>query len=496
MGTCINLEKFTQSRIVVVGDLMLDRYLWGDVERISPEAPVPVFHVKKLSEIPGGAGNVVSNLTGLGCSVIVIGVCGNDATGERLNGLLQNARVETHILSESDRPTVTKTRVVCHGQQLLRLDEEEIGPVGSKMKRDVIDIVESSVRKCNAIILSDYGKGLLQSEEVSQGIINLAKESNIPVIIDPKGRDWERYRGATCVTPNVKELELVHGDTVAIKEQLVQAMRCVLGKYNLEWLVVTRGPLGMCLMDRNAEPIFIPTLARQVYDVSGAGDTVVATLAAGVGSGYTFPDSAKVANLAAGIVVGKAGTQPINMFELKISLQTTGVESTTSDYVQKIASRPAATIQVDGWKASRQKIVFTNGCFDLLHPGHIHLLNQAKHLGDHLVVAINSDASVRRLKGPGRPILAERDRACLLASLDSVDLVMVFESDTPEELLKALKPDILVKGSDHKLEEVVGRAIVESYGGTVQFIPVLTGYSTTTIAHKVLESYGNSAKNV
>jgi D-beta-D-heptose 7-phosphate kinase/D-beta-D-heptose 1-phosphate adenosyltransferase len=245
-------------------------------------------------------------------------------------------------------------------------------------------------------------------------------------------------------------------------------------------------------MNRNEAPIFIPTLARQVYDVSGAGDTVTATLALCIGSGLPFPDAAKVANLAAGIVVGKVGTQAINLLELQSSLGTTGIDTPISNVTQKLAALSATITQVEAWKTGRQRIVFTNGCFDLLHPGHVHLLNQAKSLGDRLIVAINSDDSVRRLKGPGRPILAERDRASLVASLDCVDLVLLFESDTPDDLLRIIKPHLLVKGADYKRGEVIGRTLVESYGGQVRLIPFLPGYSTTDIASKVLEAHGNS----
>ena len=250
----------------------------------------------------------------------------------------------------------------------------------------------------------------------------------------------------------------------------------------------------MCVMNRNEAPIFIPTLARQVFDVSGAGDTVTATLALCVGSGLTFPHGAKVANLAAGIVVGKVGTQPINLLELQSSLGTTGVDAPISGITQKLASRSAAITQSEAWRTGRQRIVFTNGCFDLLHPGHVHLLNQAKTLGDRLIVAINSDDSVRRLKGPGRPILSERDRASLVASLDCVDLVIIFESDTPDDLLSCIRPHSLVKGSDYKQEQIMGRAIVESYGGEVRLIPLLNGYSTTDIATKVISAHGNGKR--
>lgn len=485
MSTSVDLDKIKKMRILVVGDLMLDRYLWGDVERISPEAPVPVFHIRKRSDMPGGAGNVVSNLVGLGSSVTVVGLIGNDVSGELLKMLLQKTNVSTHVITDFCRSTITKTRVVSQGHQLVRIDEEDNLCASIKIKNRIKGLIEESISACNAIILSDYGKGLLQTKNLCQDIIRLAKERDIPVIIDPKGKDWERYREASCVTPNLKELELVYGEKITDKKQLVQAMRYIMTKYSLGYLVVTRGPLGLCLMDQSQTPVFIPALARNVYDVSGAGDTVIATLAGGVGSGHTFLDSAKVANLAASIVVGKIGTQPINLLELKASLEINGLDACTNYTTHKIASLTAATLQVDAWKANRQKIVFTNGCFDLLHPGHIHLLRQAKDLGDWLVVAVNSDVSVKRLKGPSRPILAENDRASLLASLSFVDLVLIFNEDTPEEILHHLKPHILVKGADYKLQEIVGRSIVEAYGGRVQTLKLLSGYSTTAITNKV-----------
>lgn len=494
MSYLLDAKQFEQSNVLVLGDLMLDRYLWGDVERISPEAPVPIFHVRRQSEIPGGAGNVVSNLVGLTASVTVIGICGRDAAGERLAKLLENDKIHPHILTHSDRPTITKTRIVSQGQQMLRLDEEEVLPVDETLQAEIVELVKAELSMVSAIILSDYGKGLLQAKEFVQSIITLANDRNIPTIIDPKGSNWGRYRGATCVTPNTKELEALCGHTITSEEQLVEVMRTTILAYDLSWLVVTRGPLGMCVMNRNEAPIFIPTLARQVFDVSGAGDTVTATLALCVGSGLTFPHGAKVANLAAGIVVGKVGTQPINLLELQSSLGTTGVDAPISGITQKLASLSSAITQSEAWKTGRQRIVFTNGCFDLLHPGHVHLLNQAKTLGDRLIVAINSDDSVRRLKGPGRPILSERDRASLVASLDCVDLVIIFESDTPDDLLSCIRPHSLVKGSDYKQEQIMGRAIVESYGGEVRLIPLLNGYSTTNIATKVISAHGNGKR--
>jgi len=408
MANHLDLKKFEKCHILVVGDIMLDEYLWGDVQRISPEAPVPVFHIRKRSEVVGGAGNVVSNLSGLGCSVTVIGVCGDDVAGERLNGLLNNGKIQSFILKDLERPTVTKTRIISSGQQLIRLDDEEIIPVNSNINKDLIQLVKDNLSDCDAIVLSDYNKGVFQPYGLSQSIINLAQNHNIPVMVDPKGKDWTRYKGATCVTPNTKELENFYGDTIDGKEKLVEIMRSILADYNLTWLLVTRGSLGMCLMGRGQTPIFIPALAREVYDVSGAGDTVIATLSLGVASGLTFPNAAKLANLAAGIVVGKIGTQPINLLELKASLGMNG-SKLSGNYINKIASLSVAKIQVQAWQANGEKIVFTNGCFDLLHPGHIHLLNHAKDLGDRLIVGLNSDASVRRLKGQNRPILNEHD---------------------------------------------------------------------------------------
>jgi D-beta-D-heptose 7-phosphate kinase/D-beta-D-heptose 1-phosphate adenosyltransferase len=495
MAGAFDLEKFEKGRVLVLGDIMLDRYLWGDVERISPEAPVPVFHIRKRSETLGGAGNVASNLLGLQCSVTLIGVRGSDGAGERLNRLLDNPRLNAHVVIDSARPTVTKTRVVSHGQQLLRIDEEEIIPLGPDVTRKIVSLAEAAIGDSGAIVLSDYGKGLLLSEALIQPVIAAAKAKNVPVIIDPKGKSWEKYRGATCITPNSKELETTYGESLADQNRLVEAMRWALLEYDLRWLVVTRGPLGMCLMNENDKvPIFVPTLARQVYDVSGAGDTVIATLGLAVACGVDFPDAARLANLAAGIVVGKVGTQPINILELQASLAASD-GAIPGRIMNKITSLHSSAIQVQAWKANGERIVFTNGCFDLLHPGHVHLLSHAKELGDRLVVGLNSDASVRRLKGPSRPILNERDRASLVSSLDCVDLVILFQEDTPELLIETLRPNILVKGADYGLEEVVGRATVESYGGEVHLVPLLQGYSTTAIATRVALANGSRASS-
>ena len=490
----LEIPDFRSCHVLVVGDVMLDRYLWGDVSRISPEAPVPVFRIKKRSVVCGGAGNVVSNLKGLGCKVTLLGICGDDENGKQLTGLFDTNEINAFILQDPGRPTITKTRVVSQGQQLIRLDDEQVFPLDLGIRKKVLTLIEKIAPDCNAIILSDYGKGLFQTDGLTEYVIGAAKEQGIPALVDPKGKDWARYEGATCITPNTKEIEYLVNDRIPDEERLVKVMKNVISKYNLGWLLVTRGPLGMCLAGNDGNPSFIPALAREVFDVSGAGDTVIATLAAGVASGLSFAAAARIANVAAGVVVGKIGTQPITLLELKAAM-TLNSAAGLALHANKIISVSAARVQIDAWRANGEKIVFTNGCFDLLHPGHIHLLSQAKDLGDRLVVGLNSDESVRRLKGPTRPILNERDRAAVLGSLDYVDLVIIFEEDTPTSLLQTLKPDILVKGSDHALDQVVGKELVESYGGEVCLVNLLKGHSTTEITKKVLGNNGLQSKS-
>ena len=480
----LSLEKFKQCRILVIGDVMLDRYLWGGVKRISPEAPVPVFHIKKRSIVPGGAGNVVLNLIGLGASVTLIGIIGDDENGRSLNRMFEDQKIKSMVIKDDKRPTITKTRIVSNGQQLLRIDDENSTDLDGNIKTIITERVTEQIPKHDAVILSDYGKGIFQTTGVTEKLIKKARNAGIPVIVDPKGNDWARYKEATCVTPNTAEFELVFGSPVADENDLLGAMSAIRSKFSLSNLLVTRGSLGMCLVGSSRKPHFIPAIARQIYDVSGAGDTVVAVLTAGIAAGLDFPDAAKMANIAAGVVVGKIGTQPINLLELKAAVGMKN-DSCSGIVNHKLCSPSAAAVQVQAWKAANQSVVFTNGCFDLLHPGHIHLLNESKKCGDRLIVGLNSDDSVRRLKGMSRPILSESDRAAILGALDSVDLVILFDEDTPLGLIDFLKPDILVKGADYRLENVVGKDVVESYGGKVHLVSVLQGHSTTNIANKI-----------
>ncbi len=488
----VDWNEFDRRHVLVVGDLMLDRYLWGDVERISPEAPVPVVRVRNRSDAAGGAGNVAANLIGLGARVTLVGVRGADEAGRRLSALMRQPDFRDLSIECAARPTTTKTRIVSGGQQLLRLDEEQIRPVGPEIVQAALRHIGQAAETADAIVLSDYGKGMLQAPDLCAAAVRIAQTRGIPILVDPKGRDWERYRGATCLTPNRREIEAFDGSPIETDDQLGAVMQRTLRRLGLSRLLVTQGASGMCLMGADGVPLFIPTRARQVYDVSGAGDTVIATLALAVASGIGFADAARLANLAAGVVVGKVGTQPINRLELEQAVRAHGAAPGGGPH-PKLFAADAALIQVDAWRANGAKVVFTNGCFDLLHPGHVHLLNRARDLGRRLVVGLNADASVARLKGPGRPILNERDRAAVLGALDCVDLVVLFDEDTPERLIARLKPDILVKGADYRLDQVAGREIVESYGGSVRLIEVIEGYSTTGIARKLRQAGSGAA---
>jgi len=478
------LPDFRNCRIMVLGDVMLDRYLMGEVKRISPEAPVPVLRVKERYEALGGAGNVCNNLVNLGCTTVLLGITGEDLDGKALKELCGQKGIDNHLLIDQLRPTITKTRIMAREQQLLRLDEEESNCLSDLIRSELLTRFAEHLPACQAVILSDYGKGIFQTPDFCQMVISLANKRGVPVLVDPKGKQWERYRFATCITPNASELEQVAESAIQNEPQLSKEAERIRGIYEVRWLLVTRGSKGMCLLGPQKEPLIIPTIAREVYDVSGAGDTVIATLAACVACGLSFPEAARVANIAAGIVVGKLGTQPVTAAELQNALVL--AESGNGLHgAGKISSADSAQMQVLAWRSNGGKIVFTNGCFDLLHPGHIHLLHQARALGDRLIVGLNTDSSVRRLKGPGRPILSENDRAILLAALSCVDLVVRFDEDTPLALIETLRPDVLVKGNDYRIDQVVGRESVEAYGGRIELVSVLTGHSTTNISNKI-----------
>ncbi len=465
---------------------MVDRYLWGEVRRISPEAPVPVVRIIDRSEALGGAGNVAGNLYGLGCACMLIGVRGKDDAGERLAAMTRCKKIKSGMLTDPTRCTIEKTRVMGQHQQMFRFDQENTHALDTGTKTKLLSIFNAHFRQYDAVILSDYGKGIFQTHGLAQDIISGCRRHHIPVFVDPKGMAWERYDSATCATPNTKELQQVSGVDFNEDDQLAASLTASTRKrLNFDWCLLTRGARGMCLAGKEGEPTIIATEARKVYDVSGAGDTVIATLAVGVASGLSFLQSAKLANYAAGVVVGKVGTQPINLKELQTALRSTENAPTWNDS-HRLVTLETARMQVNTWRAAGEKIVFTNGCFDLLHPGHIHLLNQASRLGSRLIVGLNTDASVRALKGSQRPILCQEDRVSMLSALSYVDLIILFAENTPMSLIKALRPDILVKGSDYQTQEVVGRRFVASYGGRVELIQLMTGHSTTRLMNEKL----------
>lgn len=472
-------SAFGRRRVLVVGDLMLDAYLGGEVARISPEAPVPVVRLERRSATPGGSANVVLNLLGLGLHVVVAGFIGDDAPGRQLRGSLAvaGARVDG-ILTLADRPTTTKTRVVSGHHQMLRIDEEGTGPVLAGDEGRLIAAVRAELESgIAAVILSDYAKGVL-SPEVCRFVIAEARRRGIPVLVDPKGRSFAKYAGATTLTPNRREFELASGldqpDTDGA--DFLAAARRVRDDLALDFLVVTCGDRGIRYLHEDGL-VHHPAASRDVYDVSGAGDTVIATLTAALVAGLSLDEAVRLANLAAGVVVGKVGTTPVSQSELLDAVRGNHVAGNSG----KVFATDSLARRVAEWRARGERIVFTNGCFDLLHVGHVTLLAKARRQGDRLIVGLNSDRSVRQLKGPSRPVVAQDDRAQVIAGLDSVSAVTLFDDETPLRLIERLRPDVLVKGGDYDESQVVGGELVRSWGGRVAIIPLVEGRSTTKI---------------
>ncbi len=470
---------FSSVRALVIGDVMLDHYLWSEVSRVSQEAPVPIARIREKSWMLGGAANVAANLRGLGCTGSLLGVCGEDEAGRILSRKLADSGIGDTLLRDRRRPTILKTRIMAQGQQLIRLDEESVLPLDAESQRALLEKFEVLVADRQVVILSDYAKGLL-SAAVCQNLIAECRKRGVPVLVDPKGKDWERYRGAACVTPNEAELAMVTEGPIDSEANLLAQAAGICNKLDLNWLLVTRGIRGLVLVGRDGSSLAVPARPREVYDVSGAGDTVIATLAAGVAAGLDWQRAAAIANVAAGIVVGKVGTQPVVMDELRVAMRLD-----EAGLFHKITALDAAAMQVDAWRTAGERVVFTNGCFDLLHAGHVRLLHAAAQEGSKLVVGLNSDASVKRLKGAHRPILKQEDRASILAALQCVDLVVLFEDDTPLELIRTLRPDVLVKGADYTRETVVGHELVESWGGRVALVALTEGVSTTHIVDTI-----------
>lgn len=478
------LNRLTDLRILVVGDLMLDEYLWGKAERISPEAPVQVVEVKREELRLGGAGNVANNLAALGVQVEMASVLGDDDDGRLLRDLLAGRGVGTAgIVLAPGRTTSRKSRVLASSQQIVRIDRESRDLIDERLENALLERVRALVPGCRAILVSDYLKGVL-GEPLVQALIAFGRAQGIPVVIDPKGTDYRKYRGATALTPNRKEAQAASGIAIVDEDSLRRAGRQLCGDLALEALVLTRSEEGMSLFFGDGGEVHLPTEAREVFDVSGAGDTVLALIGVGLGAGLPLAEAARLSNLAAGVVVGKVGTSTVTPEEI---LDAAGRGHADSD--RKIHARPALARLLAERKARGETIVFTNGCFDLLHVGHVKYLQAARRLGDRLVLGLNSDASIRRLKGPKRPLIGEEERAHILAALDCIDYLVIFDEDTPLELIAALRPDILVKGADYTPEGVVGKDLVESWGGRVELIEFVDGKSTTNIIDRILQAY-------
>ena len=465
-------------KILVIGDLMVDYYLWGSSDRISPEAPVPVVSINNESRVLGGAGNVINNLKALNAKVDVMSVLGECGVSSELKLLLNEIEIDTqYLITEANRIGSKKTRIIAAQQQVVRYDQENSTEITETSQKTLLSNFRKRITDYDCVLLSDYGKGALQD---IIDLIDLGRSRNIPIIVDPKGSEFTKYRGATLITPNLSEFEAVVGGSDNEDELVNKGLRLV-RELNLEAILITRGEHGMTLIRPDSPELHLPARAQEVFDVTGAGDTVISVLAASMAAGDGLADATALANLAAGLVVGKLGTAAISGPELRramLSDQNSGRGVMTAEQLQ---------IVVQDAKAHGEKIIFTNGCFDIIHAGHVGYLAEAKRLGDRLVVAINDDDSAHRLKGPGRPINPVERRMAVLAGLEAVDWVVSFSEDTPEPLLESLQPEVLVKGGDYSMDQVVGGSYVKSYGGMVRVLEFLDNCSTSAIMEKMKE---------
>lgn len=473
----IDIPQFEKGRVLVIGDVMLDRYLRGDALRISPEAPVPVVHVQDVKEsskdVAGGAANVAINISSLGGKVNLLGLVGDDANAESLKSILSAAQVQHNLLAVTNYPTINKLRVIGHNQQLIRLDfEKNFSTVNFA---PLLEIYKQQIKQANVVILSDYGKGTLH---LSPEFIRLAKAANIPVLVDPKSKDFNVYRGATLIKPNLSEFEAVVGKCKDEADLVTKAQK-MLHEYDLQAILVTRGSQGMSLITRETQPIHLPARAREVFDVTGAGDTAIATLGTSLAAGKKLIDAVVLANAAAGVVVRKLGTAAVSIAELRRAMQR------KQDPWAAILDEATLMQQIADARAHGERIVMTNGCFDILHSGHITYLEKAKEQGDRLIIAVNDDASVKRLKGEDRPINSTEQRMLMLAALRAVDWVVSFTEDTPERLIAKVSPDILAKGGDYQVSEIAGAKHVIDHGGEVVIIPFVEGFSTTSLIKRI-----------
>ncbi len=463
-------------RCIVIGDIILDKYIRGHVDRVSPEAPIPVVSTDNTKFVLGGAANVAGNIKGLGLKVALCGIIGCDSEAEVIKKELEEKSICFVGAKSSERCTTLKTRIVGMNQQLVRVDREDSKPLTAGEENLIIRKLDELITPQDTIILSDYNKGVCK-DSFCRWLSERCRKDNVKLIIDPKSSNWDKYAGAYLITPNFKEFQEAIGFSFPNEEDSISRNAVeLLDKYELDRILVTRSQYGMTLIEKNRMPLTFKAKQQEVFDVSGAGDTVIATLAASLSVGYKLRDAVEISNIAAGVAVSKAGTYDVSLNDL---IEYTS--NTNTWYEDKIIDKSDIGDLVKRWKKTGKNVVFTNGCFDLIHVGHLDYLNKARRLGDKLVVGLNSDDSVRRLKGDKRPINGQNERAHMLAALQCVDAVVIFDEDTPEILISGICPDYLVKGGDYKIDEIVGR----QYAGNVTTIPFVEGFSTTSIIEKI-----------
>ena len=470
----MHLPSFESAKVLVVGDLMLDRYWHGGTSRISPEAPVPVVHVNQNEERAGGACNVALNIATLGAQCTVMGLCGDDEAAHTLEKLLTNVGVNPQFVRMPENATVTKLRVMSRSQQLMRLDFED-GFIGQDLSQ-LEQAFAAQLKNHNIVVCSDYGKGSLRNVK---RLIELCNENNVPVLVDPKGSDFEKYTGASLITPNLSEFEEVVG-FCETEDDLVEKANALAQQFNIDALLVTRSEHGMSLIQQGYDAVHMPTQAREVFDVTGAGDTVISTLAASLGAGVSLERAMALSNLAAGVVVGKSGTASVSLLELE-----NAIEKNSSNTEHGILDESDLFAVLNRCRARGETIVMTNGCFDILHAGHVTYLEEASALGDRLLVAVNIDETVRRLKGEDRPVNKVEHRMRMLAALRCVDWVVAFTEDEPTRLICEVSPDILVKGGDNDVDKIPGGDCVREAGGQVMVLVYVDGVSTTKIIDSI-----------
>lgn len=479
-------EHLHRVKIVVLGDLMLDRYLVGAVERISPEAPVPILRWASERETAGGAGNVALNIVALGAQARLIGLVGDDEAGRRLTHILQSAGVTSDLVIDAQAPTISKTRVLAGHQQLLRVDHEIVNAPRPSVEQALLEKVSQAIADADALIIADYAKGCL-SDGILGNAIALGKRAGIPILVDPKRADFSAYAGATYIKPNRKELSVATNVDCSIAENIRTASQNVIALTGSN-VLLTRSEDGMSFFGTDGRDLHLPTEAMEVFDVSGAGDTVAASFTLAIATGSTISGAMRFANVAAGIVVGKTGTATVTVSEI-LAAESTSTTKDTVPHGALVSWEEAKAIR-EQWKRDGLTVAFTNGCFDLLHPGHISLLQGAAAHSDRLIVALNTDASVSKLKGPSRPVQSETARAEVMGAIRCVDLVVFFDQDTPLELIRLLVPDVLVKGADYAEEAIVGHDIVKNAGGRVERVELRQGQSTTRLIGRANDKSG------